>query len=379
MKRPFLIVFCMAMCTLALSQIPNLPPENRQKQEDGGARIIELFDVDGDTKLMVRAPLKELASAKISPKGPYAFQYLTTGYARTGQEAGRLYLRFRVYSQTMPEKGGVEEQVTRALLRCWEQNYYRLGLDHSDAYFNQTVDVYLCKEGKAGGEQMMTEDRINGKVYPVNNIYIYDVPSFTKPIEMLREVAHEYGHATLPPIGGFGEPEDWANGDLGERLYLQWFREALLRGFHDTQDTLGASLPALHEYVQKNIEPLVKDVLTKGPDFDALKAKGQKAFDAYLALACYAEGILPPAAFSRSLVLPVAQSAVAFEKALHDAVAELAALTIASASMMDKTMWVPIGKGTLKGGAIKQRRGKWAEVKVTDKKLTITNPPPPKD
>ena len=42
--------------------------------------------------------------------------------------------------------------------------------------------------------------------------------------EACRELAHEYGHAVLPAIGGFKSPEDWANGYLGERLFLRWLR-----------------------------------------------------------------------------------------------------------------------------------------------------------
>ena len=41
--------------------------------------------------------------------------------------------------------------------------------------------------------------------------------------EWLRELFHEYGHVTLPPIGGFRAPlEPYANGFIGETLGMMW-------------------------------------------------------------------------------------------------------------------------------------------------------------
>lgn len=41
--------------------------------------------------------------------------------------------------------------------------------------------------------------------------------------EWLRELFHEYGHVTIPPIGGFRAPlEPYANGFIGETLGMMW-------------------------------------------------------------------------------------------------------------------------------------------------------------
>ena len=47
---------------------------------------------------------------------------------------------------------------------------------------------------------------------------------FERPeAEWLRELFHEYGHVTLPPIGGFRAPlEPYANGFIGETLGMMW-------------------------------------------------------------------------------------------------------------------------------------------------------------
>ena len=47
---------------------------------------------------------------------------------------------------------------------------------------------------------------------------------FERPeAEWLRELFHEYGHVTIPPIGGFRAPlEPYANGFIGETLGMMW-------------------------------------------------------------------------------------------------------------------------------------------------------------
>lgn len=56
-------------------------------------------------------------------------------------------------------------------------------------------------------------------------LYIFQAQQPRHPIELAREVAHEFSHLTLPGIRGFGPPEDWTNGYLGEVLYLTWLSE----------------------------------------------------------------------------------------------------------------------------------------------------------
>src|SRR5205807_841719 len=123
------------------------------------------------------------------------------------------------------------ELVARMVLRLYNQlqRHYHPGPPKG---FLGIVDVYLCWGGTPGGEQRFDIEKVGKppRQIDVNTIYIYDLASFKDPVEMAREVAHEYGHAVLPPVGGFGEPEDWGNGDAGERVFMRWLSEEMPAG-----------------------------------------------------------------------------------------------------------------------------------------------------
>ncbi len=74
-------------------------------------------------------------------------------------------------------------------------------------------DVWLCRQGPAGEDEWH------------RNIYFYDLDRPRSSIEWIREIAHEYSHMALPPIGGYTAPEYWANGYYGERLLVRWLAE----------------------------------------------------------------------------------------------------------------------------------------------------------
>jgi hypothetical protein len=77
------------------------------------------------------------------------------------------------------------------------------------------VDVWLAEDGPAGGHSA-------GR-----SIYLYSVTTPRSPEEWLRELAHEYGHTALPGMGGFTKTDDpWADGELGELLFLKWLAAA---------------------------------------------------------------------------------------------------------------------------------------------------------
>lgn len=101
--------------------------------------------------------------------------------------AARMARLLRLLSQTLHDKTG------------WEA-------DGSDTPF----DVWLCRAGKPGGEQF-------GR-----NIFFYELDAPRSSIEWVREIAHEFSHLALPPIGGYTDPEYWASGYLGERLLVRW-------------------------------------------------------------------------------------------------------------------------------------------------------------
>ena len=79
---------------------------------------------------------------------------------------------------------------------------------HGDTPFH----VWLVRGGQAGGEQWG------------ENLYFYDLDAPRSSIEWIREIVHEYSHLALPAIGGYKDPEYWANGYLGERVIVRWFQ-----------------------------------------------------------------------------------------------------------------------------------------------------------
>lgn len=331
---------------------------------------------NGELRLMMYVPTEPIVPAKTSPVHGWTYDYAVTGLARMSADSG-YNSRFRVFTQTWDPNGDLSEGVLRLMLRLWDFNTRRLRLDHRVDLHLRSVDVYLSREGRSGAEQIFAIDEESrgpdGRASRVNTIHVYDLATFTQnSLEMCREIAHEYGHATLPPIGIYTEPEDWANGDLGERIYLQWLRREMdLSGFTPS-DTLGATANDLDRYIAANVTPLVAKVGTFGPDFAGIARKDRAGYDAYLGLALYAEQILPEPAFARSLVLTGTQSALDYVKAVENAVAEREESEIRiPAGFRGQAIWVPLGSGQIEGAKVLRTERAWAKVQPTAQRVLI--------
>ena len=227
-----------------------------------------------------------LLQPKRSPSQRQEFLYRATGLVDIDGSVPR----FRIFSQTEETHLRLAGPVARELLRIWQLSYAHFGRDHAVKYNKQLVDVYLCEKGDPGGEQLFGLDPDSRK--DVNAIFIYDLKSFTNPFEMCREIAHEYGHATLPPVGGYTEGESWINGDLGEMIYLRSLRDELKGGLITTEDTMGASLGDLQSWVEKEADPLILASATRSPGENMQKtnAAGRSSF---LGFASYVQSLLP--------------------------------------------------------------------------------------
>jgi len=118
---------------------------------------------------------------------------------------------------------------------------------------------------------------------------------------MAREIAHEYGHAVLPPIGGFKQPEVWVDGYLGEKLFLKWMRDDMAAKKLTPDDAMGASQNGLDAWVKKNVDPLVAKAALQHPDPSSIN-ESQAGMDAFLGLALYVQTICPASLFVKSLM-----------------------------------------------------------------------------
>lgn len=255
----------------------------------------------------VQQRAKPLEVAKQSPlrfppnKKPYEFEWLTEGYVRAWKSTNDSQLRFRVFSQERKVHSSLAIQTTQLLLRLWTYNFNDLKIDHKPDYARSCVDVYLCFAGDAGGEQLFDDDpQAKGISSKVNTIYIYDLPSFKEPLEIVREICHEYGHASLPAVGGYDKPEYWANGCLGEKLFMNW----LASQPNMTSDQLFGCDPAvLKKYVAKTSTPLIVKGATNYPATKFLAGKTAENMNHYIGLMMWMQYVLPPHIFSQSMKL----------------------------------------------------------------------------
>ncbi|MBX7136190.1 MAG: hypothetical protein K1X67_26260 [Fimbriimonadaceae bacterium] len=344
----------------------------------GQAEAIKLRDANGAESGMVVLSQPILDIPKTAPKNrSWSFEYLTAGYVPSSTDKSKSELRFMCYSQKRPANDPALG-VVQMLLRLWSYNRHRLKIDHSPGYSERQIHLYLCEEGKAGGEQRFGEDRYvdpaTGKAVStkVNTIYIYEMATFTKDrSEMVREIAHEYGHATLPPVGPFSKPEDWANGHLGEGLYVRWLFEDLVNRRIQRGDVLGATAEGLERYLKRFADPLIRKVALQGPDLVAMGKKGSAAMDAYLGLAFYAERILPPVAFSRSLMLAGSMKPLDYAEAAVRAATEDRWTVRVPYGYEGQKIWLPVGKQRISGAPVLARRGDWVQVLVASKPIVV--------
>jgi hypothetical protein len=77
------------------------------------------------------------------------------------------------------------------------------------------VDVWLCEDGKPGAQSSGS------------NIHIFSAGTHRAPEEWVRQLCHEFGHAALPGVDHFPEPEPWSNGAMGELIFGRWLAEAM--------------------------------------------------------------------------------------------------------------------------------------------------------
>lgn len=332
----------------------------------------------------VQVQMDSLDPVRLSPKQfgtppkPWMFPWLTTAFVDAGDSQGRLALRFRIYSQERKGTDDDAELAARMLTALWQENRTRLGIDHSPRYRMGLVDVFMCWGGKAGGEQLfgIANELTNAgyQSFPVNTIYFYDLKSFEDKLEKAREVAHEYGHATLPAIGGYSEPENWANGYLGEKLFMRWMRDLLKNDYFGPVDAMGATLPQLEEWVKQNVDPLVIKGSQALPTRQYLAKHTDDGMERYLSLALYIETVLPDKVFSRSTRLTGSTDAADYPEAIALAAEEPDELPVTIPTYLrGKALWVPLNKGELTGAKVLRTLGKWARIQPTAAEVVIRN------
>jgi hypothetical protein len=322
--------------------------------------------------LLIGKPEGPLTPPRLCPKYRWEFPFRIPVYESGDGESREL--RFEVFCQTvkrLPEA----EAVSRALTRLYELLKVRLKGEHPRSY-QQRIVVFLAEGGTAGAEQGVFEGPDSqGTLVLHNTLYIYHLESFANPVEKLREVAHEYGHAVLPPVGGFEKPESWANGLLGETLFLFWAEQELRAGRWKPEELFDVDPSALSEWVRKWALPLSDSVWLKGVNEHVLAGKGEQAMREYVGLALYLAEAFPEA-LPRALRVGGGTRAVDVLNGLFLALEERSEWKVLLPERhKGKPLWLPLPSGgEWRGGRVLKRSGKWVQVQPSSSGLVLHVP-----
>ena len=257
----------------------------------------------GDTlpALLVPAEAEKLAGAKEWINGPFPgllvvpagaaedtdeknhqpYHAVCAGYA--AETAGGAVVRYtRRFLVHAPDADSIPlaKRTAKLLLLLHGENRERLGYEHPKN--TPCLDVWLSRQAGAG-----LDADIGGEQFG-SQIYLYSIFTERAPIEWAREIAHEYGHYALPGVTGYAEPEAWANGVLGERLFLKWISQDLALKRLQSADIPFITAAQLEDYFHREIAPLITKITQNGPDAKRLAQKDAVGMDAFigLALAC---------------------------------------------------------------------------------------------
>jgi len=197
-------------------------------------------------------------------------------------------LRFRIFWQDAPSRSAARRQLARSTAEL----LLRLsGLARAYGGFTPrfaadgVMNIWLAEKGQAGGEAVN------------NNIYLFEVGTPRAEAEWVRELAHEYGHSTLPMVGGYAQPEWGANGRLGERLFLRWLlRNPSPAEAHPWVKALNAA-----ELKNTRIDAPIRLFASLGPHAPKLRETDATAMDGFVGLALYLEQAHGSAALSWAL------------------------------------------------------------------------------
>jgi len=220
----------------------------------------ETIEIAKTKALFTSKPFFPPNTIQIDPVYKARFNRLLYGYVEENDKY-KLVFRFYFPSRFLSSSGNDYLTLAKKIL-AYSLYFYILG----SKYLGKTsqwskdgiVDIWLCEGGGAGGEQV-------GR-----NIYFYQIEKGREEVELIREVAHEWGHHIIPPIGPYEEPEEWANGYIGERLLLKLLLDNLPSSLAFLKEKLGTFLKERNEEVLRfyqqagDSQELLRDKSNKG-------------------------------------------------------------------------------------------------------------------
>lgn len=355
------------------------------QQQDGQLRYVRTQELlePGINALasVVEMPLDPLRDPKKSPRKEFnAFQWMSAGYASPPNFKGNKQLRVAVYSTNRQDGDEADRKVAMTLMRLWWFNYSRLGIDHNRLYKNGIVDAYLVWSGNepAGGEQAFETDPDFPRGGLNNNIYIYQLEQFPKPIELLREVCHEYGHATLPPVKGFKKPENFANGMLGEKMYMRYLLHQSRQASVVPNDILGVTTRDLEAFVRNEVDPLIANQLKNGSSAKEMSSGTEASMNKFLGLCLAMQATMPEGIFGKTLRQLEVQSPQGYIQSLFTVVNQEPSVNYTIPKEIMGPVWLPLGKGRIEKGSLVKSNGPWAQINPVAGEVVIAYKPAPK-
>lgn len=212
--------------------------------------------------VVVLTPKRYLTLEPVRREGTAGpFTATSAVYARRGD-------RLELAAVVRAQEGVPAGTMARVARFCGVLRHLGEAFDAARARPDGPVRVWLRGDGEPGCQ---TTGR---------DIVVSGTTADRSALEWMRQLAHEWGHAVIPGVGGFREPEPWANGDLGERLFLSAISR---RGLAEAWDR-----PAdIAAYESRYVRPLVDAFARTGPVSLCVADKSRKGFDHFLGAALY--------------------------------------------------------------------------------------------
>ncbi len=201
---------------------------------------------DGNTVLMLDGTTGHSVDTLTDPQNGWPFAAIASIYVPDSNEPSGSTLVCTVHFQT-PDDRDLAEHTARLLALLRNVLMKRTG---QQPEFNNAFNVWLSRNSATvpGGEQWR------------NNVYLYDIADQRSSIEWIREIAHEYGHLALPPLGGeYTDPEAWANGYVGERLMVRWLADPKYAGQDAVEAAWGRTFDGYPNFKAKLIDPALAE------------------------------------------------------------------------------------------------------------------------
>jgi hypothetical protein len=218
-----------------------------------------------DRELLWTASCDAHEGERADPLHHWSFSRIAYGYV-WDPKARRWQMRVRAHHT---EAAGIVQASLKTMLALYAVVQANTGLDPTGSW-KTPLDLWLAEKGNPGAHSA-------GR-----SLYLYSLHTPRAPEEWLRELAHEYGHTALPGLGGFTKTEDpWADGELGELLFVKWLAAA-------GPDWLPWSVKAAEDIARPRRERLMAGVVGD-PDPARLRGRDTKARDYFLGLALRVE------------------------------------------------------------------------------------------